>query len=260
MSRMTIRLLALAPVLVLLAGCGGVTSDSDAARTMMRLGDTMLEGDDAAGAAAFYAGAAERAPANPEPRLRLARLYAAANALPQAEEAYRAVLARDAGNTEALAGLAATLLRQERAAEAEGLLTRAAGRDPRLLRNLGVSLDMQGRHAEAAAAYRRGLAQTDDPDLRANLALSLALAGDPAALAEARAAVARPTASPRNRRTLAMVHALAGDQAGARTAAAQAGMTAGETAELLDRAARARAAPPAQRAAQLGIVTASAVR
>lgn len=242
--------------LIILGACAG-TATGDPAQTMLRLGDAMLAGDDPAGAAAFYTAAAERAPADAGPRLRLARLYASNNALPQAEEAFRTVLATAPASTEALAGLAGTLLRQGRAAEAEALLAPAAGRDPRLLRNLGVSLDLQGRHAEAVEVYRRGLAAAPgDGDLRANLALSMALAGQPGALAEARAAAARGAASPQNRRVPALVQALGGDVAGARVSAAQAGMEPPDVAALLERAARARAASPGRQAAELGLVAA----
>ncbi len=254
----TTKSLASLLLALLAAGCAanGAAPD-DTAASMVRIGEHMQAGGEGPGAAAFYRGAAERDPRDPRPHARLGELYAASDALPQAEEAYRTALSLTPGDAGARTGLAAVLLRSGRAVEAEALLApvSAGSRDARLLRHHGVALDMLGRPGDAAAIYRRGLAAAPtDPDLLANLALSTALNGQAeAAIPPARQAAGAPRATARHRRNLALVLLLAGRAAEAR------GMLPEPELEALSiRAERARAAGDAAgRAAAIGLVSAS---
>ncbi len=97
-----------------------------------------------------------------------------------AQNAYRAAVAADPQLVTAQLGLGRTLVRAdppaaEKAFEAVLALepTNAAA-----LNNLGIARDLQGRHADAQAAYQQALAATPDAkDVRVNLGLSLALSG-----------------------------------------------------------------------------------
>jgi Flp pilus assembly protein TadD len=80
------------------------------------------------------------------------------------------------------------------------------------LNDIGIALDLQGRHAEAQAAYGRAIGI--DPAMRAaqvNLALSTALNGQPDAAARMLLPVAGgPDATTRERHDLAAVLAMSG--------------------------------------------------
>lgn len=100
-------------------------------------------------------------------------------------------------------------------ARAAGLFSAALASSPHdavAMGDLGIALDLQGRHAEAQAAYRRALAVR--PDLRAarvNLALSLALDGNADRALDTIAPVgADATAGTVERADIAAVHALVG--------------------------------------------------
>jgi len=227
---------------------------------MVRVGDHMLGSGEVDSAASFYRGAAERDPTDPEPRLRLADMLDRQGDAAGALRAYLEVVAADPSNAAARVAAAGGLLRRGDPASAglaEETLAPVAGprsRDPRALRLRGVALDLLGRQAEAAEAYRRGIALAPaDPDLRANLALSLAVAGQPgAAVEEARLAVGGPAASPAHRGNLVLVLMMAGRGTEARDEAAV--LPAGDREFLLDQGRRAAAAPDAaSRAAALGI-------
>lgn len=84
--------------------------------------------------------------------------------------------------------------------------------DPSALDDLGIALDLVGKHADAQAAYRHALAV--EPGLRAaqvNLALSLALDGNADRALETIASLGTDaTASAVERADITAVHALAG--------------------------------------------------
>jgi Flp pilus assembly protein TadD len=90
---------------------------------------------------------------------------------------------------------------------------RANANDYRALNLMGVLLDMQGRHAEAQANYRRGLdLRPGDPGLRSNYGLSLAITGQAqAAIAQLAPLAGSRDATPRMRQNLAFAYAMAGD-------------------------------------------------
>lgn len=97
-----------------------------------------------------------------------------------AETDFRDALAADGGNVRARLGLAKLKLATDPAG-AEADLRRLLGdapRDPAVLTDLGVALDMQEQHKAAQEYYERALA--GDPALtsaRVDLAVSLALSG-----------------------------------------------------------------------------------
>ena len=103
---------------------------------------------------------------------------AALDMRPEADTAYRRVLALKPDSVEARMGLGRLSLADNPAA-AEAMFLDVLARDPRnakALNDLGIARDLQGRHTDAQAAYRQALGIV--PEMQAattNLALSLAL-------------------------------------------------------------------------------------
>ena len=155
-------------------------------------------------------------PADPQALLIQADALAQLGRAHKAEDAYRAVLARDPGSAAADRGLGRVLLASDPAA-AEALFQQAAARDSHdaaALNDLGIARDLQGRHADAQTAYRQALASMPDQlAATANLALSLSLSGHPSEGVQLlRPLVAGPDAAPRLRFDLAAVETMAGDR------------------------------------------------
>jgi Flp pilus assembly protein TadD len=96
--------------------------------------------------------------------------------LDEATNSFEEVLAQDRGSVTALIGLGRVRLVTDPAG-AETLFLEALqyrARNPVALNDLGIARDLQGRHADAQAAYREALGS--DPEMsaaRVNLALSL---------------------------------------------------------------------------------------
>lgn len=228
----------------------------------MRLGDSMRQSGDLLGAEDFYLAAIARDPRDISALLRLGETQLASGATDRAEQSFRSALALRPGNADASVGLAVALLSRGDPQAALAYITPVAlsSRNPRVLRNYGVTLDMLGRPEEAQAAYRRGLAQTPaDPDLRGNLALSLAISGDMAgAQREIRAAVNSPNAPERESLNQVVLLAMAGQEAEAREAGRQVAQP-GRIEALITQGHRAGAAQgPTARAVALGTITAQA--
>ena len=79
------------------------------------------------------------------------------------------------GDAAALSPAARLLIRTD-PAEAARQLSHLSSPDPAVLNNLGVALDLEGKHEQAQVAYREALsAQPGLPAAMNNLALSLAL-------------------------------------------------------------------------------------
>ncbi len=126
-----------------------------------------------------------------------------------ADTAYAQALVRDPRSTQALLGLGRLRL-GDAPARAEQMFRRALAVTPNqaaALNDLGIALDLQGRHTDAQDSY--GAALAADPGMRAaevNLALSTALGGKPAEAAKVLLPIAsRPDASLRERHDLAAV-------------------------------------------------------
>jgi protein O-mannosyl-transferase len=111
----------------------------------------------------------------------LGRELAGVGKLDEAEQSFRRVLRMQPKNVDALAGLADSLLRQERLDEAISAYenyVRMAPPNATAYFNLGLSLARRQRDEEAVAAFARAIALNPlDPGFHANLASSLAATG-----------------------------------------------------------------------------------
>ena len=141
--------------------------------------------------------------------------------LDEAAASFTAALTPNRQSIRAIVGLGRVKLASDPPA-AEALFLEALQREPRnavALNDLGIARDLQGRHADAQAAYRQALAA--DPDMngaQVNLALSLAMSGrSQDALRLLQPLASDPGASPQTRHDLAAVLAMSGDRAGAAT-------------------------------------------
>ncbi len=155
-------------------------------------------------------------PQSSEAKLGLGQALLTIGAAEEAAAQFRDVLARHGNNSAARRGLASALITMGQPTLAEQQIDealRANANDYRALNLLGVLLDMQGRHAEAQANYRRGLdLMPDDPGLRSNYGLSLAITGQAqAAIAQLAPVASSRKATVRMRQNLAFAYAMAGD-------------------------------------------------
>jgi len=126
------------------------------------------------------------------------------------------VMAKRESNIVARRGLATALIGMGQATLAEeqiALVLRADSSDYRALNVLGVALDMQGRHAEAQANYRKAMQLAPDYlPTRSNFGLSLAITGPPQEAVAQLAPIATARGSDaRIRQNLAFAYAMAGD-------------------------------------------------
>ncbi len=182
--------------------------------TLVRLADAARAMGNRDGAAGFYHRAARAAPNDPELQVRLGFTLRELGALLEAEAAFRRAIAADLGNADALRGLGITLIARDMPHHAiEYLEAAVAARpDPRAYNAMGVALDMVGERASAREAYGAGLAE--DPEnlsLLNNLGLSLTLSRRYAeAIAVLGRAADNPNATPRHRQNLALAYGLAG--------------------------------------------------
>jgi Flp pilus assembly protein TadD len=164
----------------------------------------------------LYGRALQANPEGVEAKLGLGQSYLSIGAGDEAAALFRDVLAKRSGDSAARRGLASALLSMGQPGLAEQQIDaalQADARDYRALNLLGVTLDMQGRHAEAQANYRRGIELAPDYiALRSNLGLSLAITGEPLeAIAQLVAVASRPGADARVRQNLAFAYAMAGN-------------------------------------------------
>ena len=116
-------------------------------------------------AIAILQAAADAQPGQFDAHIILAQVHFSIGDMAGAEKNYRTALGLSPKSQVALLGLGVLLNRTARPAEAEALLRTAAentARPPawqaRIARNLGASLDLQGRSEEALAAFRRAIA------------------------------------------------------------------------------------------------------
>jgi len=185
------------------------------AASLMRLGDSTAASGAMASAARFYDAAAQAAPKDPVPRMRLARTLQVMDAHSAAIAAYQAALALKPDITDAERGIANSLISLDKPREAIKLYRAVIAKtgDHRAYNGLGVALDMVGKQKAAREAYRAGLAKRpDNLSLKNNLALSMALAGEYAAAAELlREVTKNPRATARHRQNLALVYGLSGE-------------------------------------------------
>jgi Flp pilus assembly protein TadD len=164
----------------------------------------------------LYGRALAANPTGVEAKVGLGQSYLSIGAGEEAAAQFRDVLTMRSGDPTARRGLASALLSMGQPALAEQQIDaalQADARDYRALNLLGVVLDLQGRHGEAQANYRRGIELAPDyVALRSNYGLSLALAGAPQEAIAQLVPVASATRSDaRVRQNLAFAYAMAGN-------------------------------------------------
>lgn len=219
------RLVLRVSLALVLAACTAAGPETPVTASSADTGDAaaLLASADAARAAGdpatieLYRRAAEAAPADPTPLLRLASVLAERKQWAEAADAYEAALALAPDTVEAQRGLGAALLAEGRAEAALSPLEKAhAARpgDPRIAEELGFANDQLGRYDGARAAYESGLKILPRHlGLKTRLGLSRAAAGDYRAAFDLLASVAADAAATQeHRRNLAMVLALSGDR------------------------------------------------
>lgn len=232
---MPLRFPTLCAVAALAAGLSACAGTSEPARTaaanqpantrtaeaLARIAHQSLEAGDPVSAVSMLKRAHEIDPSSPAILAELGRNLGALDARTEAADAYRkaaALAPKDAAIRRGYAG-ALLALDQPVLAEREYRAAIAAREDAATLCGLGVTLDLQDRHDEAEAAFRK--AYQLDPQsaaTRANLALSLALWGSSdEAIGLLAPMAAAPDAAAKQRQNLALVFGLAGetDQAAA---------------------------------------------
>lgn len=196
----------------------GVTESGDSeakSAAIMRIAASTLAAGDAATAAGLYRRAHDLQPSALAPLLGLGRAFAMLGANDEAVVAYRAALAIDPNDIEALRGMGGALLALDQPRQAithlEVVLDRAG--DARTHNALGLAHDMLGEHKSAQACYRTGLnTEPGNFALRNNLGLSLVLSGDfREGIAILRQVAEMPGANARQRLNLALAYGLAGE-------------------------------------------------
>jgi Flp pilus assembly protein TadD len=208
-------------------------------------------------ALALYREAVALSGRTPAAYVRLGDAYLRAKKLTGAIQAYRAALAKDPDNADALLGLGTALARRGAVEKGLAALTKAAPHvnTGAAYNRLGVAQTIAGQFSEAQATFEKGLAiQPDDLDIATNLALAAALAGQSARAAELTDEIAQsPTVQPVHRRNLVIVLGIIGRSAGDARTVAPPELSQGEFQELFGRAASIRRiADPKARARALG--------
>ncbi len=164
----------------------------------------------------LYGRALQANPQGVEAKLGLGQSYLSIGASEEAAAQFRDVLAKRESNMVARRGLAAAMIGMGQPTLAEeqlALVLQADSSDYRALNVLGVALDMQGRHAEAQANYRKAIQLAPDYlPTRSNFGLSLAITGPPQEAVAQLAPIATARGSDaRIRQNLAFAYAMAGD-------------------------------------------------
>jgi len=198
------------------SGGTAVEAAKPGAARLVRMGRRALEAGDLGVAASLFSQALTADPTSAEAGLGLGEAALALDKGQEASDAFGHVLRHDPDHREARLGFARAMIALGRGDAAidrlEPLLDRGEP-DDRLLNLLAVSHDLDGRHGEAAALYRRALEREPESlSLQNNLALSLALSGatdEALAILEPLAEGTRSTSQVRQ--NLALVHGLAGN-------------------------------------------------
>ncbi|MBD9524725.1 tetratricopeptide repeat protein [Ensifer sp. ENS02] len=187
---------------------------------LMSLADDVYRRGDATTALALYERAATLAPTDAATQVKLAQARTKANDVKGAEAAYRHALELAPDNAQASLGLGGVQLRS---GDAEGAAKTLAAVAPilksaRAYNNLGTAYVLQGRTAEAEAAFREALVvQPGNLDSQTNLALAQASAGKlPEASALMEEVVRSPAVKSRHLVNAMIVMVLAGRQDQAR--------------------------------------------
>jgi Flp pilus assembly protein TadD len=208
-------------------------------------------------ALALYREAVALSGRRPAAYVQLGDAYLRAKKLSQAIQAYRAALAKDPDDADALLGLGTAYARQGAVEKGLAALTKAVPHvnTGAAYNRLGVAQTIAGQFSEAQATFEKGLTvASDDLDIATNLALAAALAGQSARAAELTGEIAQsPAVQPLHRRNLVIVLGIIGRNAGDARTVAPPELSQGEFEELFGRAAAIRRiADPKARAWALG--------
>ncbi len=173
-----------------LAGCGGsadpkLTERADPVASLddvdrvLRLADNLRERGELTYAIAMYQQAASRTD-NPDVLVKLGWTLFEHGATERAAGVFRRTVSRTPDHPDALLGLGITYLDLGDVDKSiqflDQLVRQGKGNDLRRFSALGAALDLAGRHDEALATYKAGLAiEPGHLDLKSNLALSYAL-------------------------------------------------------------------------------------
>lgn len=185
---------------------------------LMRIGAAAQSGGDLPNALSVYRRAAEMAPQDPAPLIAAGDVLVQMGSINEAIVSYNAALVRPGDTQGAQVGLAKAFLKTGKPELALSPLSKAmeeSPNDPKFLLLLGVTKDMAGRHWEAQANYRDGLARAPgDPPLTVDLALSLALSGNyPSAVSVLQPLAMSAAGTAQERQTLALIYGLNGNTA-----------------------------------------------
>jgi Flp pilus assembly protein TadD len=206
-----------AGLMLLLGACDTPSvTNGDSYTAVLRQADEARRAGNADTAIPLYGRALQANPDGLEAKLGLGQAYLSIGAGDEAAAQFRDVLAKRSGDTTARRGLASALIAMGQpmlAGQQIDAALHADAHDYRALNLLGVLLDMQGRHAEAQANYRRGIEIAPDyTALRSNYGLSLAIAGQAQeAVAQLAPIAGIGRADARVRQNLAFAYAMAGD-------------------------------------------------
>ncbi len=203
---------------LILAGCAGLDPHpkGDIYEASVKEGDEARRAGNLDTAIPLYSRALQANPEGIDAKLGLGQSYLAIGANSDAAAQFRDVLAKREGNWVARRGLASALIGMGQPTLAEeqiALVLQADSSDYRALNVLGVALDMQGRHGEAQADYRRAIQLAPDYlPTRSNFGLSLAITGPPQeAIAQLAPIATARDSDARIRQNLALAYAMAGD-------------------------------------------------
>ena len=215
MIRSSVRSAGLA-ILLTMNGCGLVSSGIGGKTPGLTTAEAALRNGASDIALQVSEGVLRKSPDNIQALEIKADALALLGQSDQAAAIFASLLAHDPNSVRANTGLGRIKLGKDPAA-AEALFQLVLKRDPKdltALNNVGIARDLQGRHAEAQAAYRQALAIKPSLDsAQVNLALSLAMTGQgPAAVQLMQAKASEPGAQPKVRHDYAVVLAMAGNR------------------------------------------------
>lgn len=206
-----------AGLMLLLGACDlpSISRGDEYDATVRRADEARLAGNPDS-AIPLYERALQANPQGVEAKLGLGQTLLSIGAGDEAAAQFRDVLARRSGDNAARRGLASALIGMGQPGLAEQQIDaalRSDAGDYRALNLLGVALDLQGRHAEAQANYRRGIELAPDYlPMRSNFGLSLAITGPASeAIAQLAPLAGSRNADARTRLNLAFAYAMAGD-------------------------------------------------
>lgn len=190
-------------------------SDTSTADALVRIAHASLKAGDPGSAISMLKRAHELEPSSVSILAELGRTLGAVRAWSESVKAYRQAVALAPKDPDIRRGYGGALLKLNELAlaEVEYRAALALKEEPSTLEGLAVCLDLQGRHDEAEADFRKAY-QLDPQDaaIRSNLALSLALWGKGnEAVALLAPLAAAPGATPRQRQNLALVFGISGD-------------------------------------------------